>query len=185
MKFSIAKKTFKNYFFCSKSALANNNKWHEKDYYEPRCSGEIRKFANETLFSVCTKNSLTKKTLKGIPSRTEGKSIKSGQNTQSRRKSRKVCSGILFPHPDKNKSAGCFPKKIHPKSLPKHYFWRLRRQFSKNYYTHFWDFRNFPRNFRRITIHTYGFSKISWRFWKNYYTHLWILGIFTKFSGKN
>ena len=33
-----SKKLLKSTFFCSKSALANKNKWHEKDYYESRCS---------------------------------------------------------------------------------------------------------------------------------------------------
>ena len=31
------KNLLKTTFFCSKSALANNNKWHEKDYCESRC----------------------------------------------------------------------------------------------------------------------------------------------------
>ena len=33
-----SKNLLKTTFFCSKSALANNNKWHEKDYYESRCT---------------------------------------------------------------------------------------------------------------------------------------------------
>ena len=133
------------------------------------------------------KNSWTKKTPLGISTKNRRKSRKcrTKRHNPGKKVEKYSPESSFFLSGQKKNSAGYFLKKIHPKSPPKPDFRRLRRQFSKNYYTHFWIFRIFPRNFRRITTHTYGFSKISRNF-RRITTHTYGFWVFLRnFPEKN